>query len=102
MDHIEGRSVSATTYKNHGCRCDGCRSAATLYQRKMRARGGMIKAHDRAQVRAHRLAAKWVRENYPEVWKECYAAALKEVLARGKFVPDRGAAGDVTPPPETV
>jgi hypothetical protein len=25
--HLDGRPVSSSTYSNHGCRCDGCRSA---------------------------------------------------------------------------
>jgi hypothetical protein len=100
--HLEGRPVSASTYKNFGCRCDGCRHCATAYQRTMRQRGGRIKAHDKAQSVATYNASVWVRENFPAVWERLYQHALERVLDRGEFVPTPMEGESVTPAEETV
>ena len=33
--HIEGATVSTSTYANKGCRCTGCRTARREYQRRL-------------------------------------------------------------------
>lgn len=38
MKHLEPWPVSASTYQHHGCRCNGCRQAATDKQREHRRR----------------------------------------------------------------
>ena len=37
---LEWKHGSLTGYKSHGCRCDKCREAVKLHQRKYRANGG--------------------------------------------------------------
>lgn len=32
-DHIQGASISRSTYLNRGCRCDGCKAADRHYNR---------------------------------------------------------------------
>lgn len=97
--HIAGKSISSSTYKNLGCRCEGCRIEAKLYQREMRRRGGRIKAHDKAQTLATYRAGQWVREEFPRVWSRIYKAALEEALTSRDFTPKEES---VTPSEETV
>ena len=65
--HLAGRSVSASTYTNHHCRCDGCREEWATYARNSRWR--------KVWQRANGQAGLWVRENRPDVWTEVLAAA---------------------------
>ncbi len=97
--HLVGKSISASTYKNDGCRCEGCRYEATLYQREMRRRGGRIKAHDKAQSTATYRAGQWVREEFPRVWSRIYKQSLEEALASHDYSPQEES---VTPSEETV
>jgi hypothetical protein len=97
--HLVGKSISSSTYKNLGCRCEGCRVEAKLYQRKMRQRGGRIKAHDKAQSVATYRAGQWVREEFPRVWRKLYREALEDALLSDDFIPQEES---VTPPEETV
>lgn len=76
-EHLDGRPVSATTYKNLRCRCDGCRAAAVAYQRRLRnARGGALM---RVESMTASLAAAWVRTSNPEQWEAFRAKAYEQL-----------------------
>jgi hypothetical protein len=79
-EHLEGRPISATTYQHHGCRCAGCRQAATEYQRLQRARP----EHNtqRAINKAGSLAAQWVRTHHPDVWAQLLDQGYEHVGGR--------------------
>ena len=61
------RKISASTYAA-GCRCDGCRTANTDYIRERRRAG--LDPGSVAINRATSRAAKWVRDNHPDVWRQ--------------------------------
>jgi hypothetical protein len=67
------RHGSAAGYTYNKCRCALCIQAHTLYMRKYRsgefARKKSRLANRRAVYR-HKLAANWVKENYPDMWQE--------------------------------
>lgn len=62
-----------TCYVHHKCRCDLCKAAQAEYQRKVYAENGYNQNRKRIN-RLSRLkvaaAAKWVRENRPDVWQQ--------------------------------
>ncbi len=78
-EHIEGRPVSASTYTNHGCRCDGCRAAKAAYHKKLRQNAGGLFRSDKAFALADRRASQWVRANLPELWDQMLREAHAEV-----------------------
>jgi hypothetical protein len=51
-EHLQGRTVSYSTYSNHGCRCAGCREQHTLYMRDARTRIPSIAKNRAARDRA--------------------------------------------------
>ncbi len=78
--HVEGHPVNASTYCNHGCRCDGCTAAQTEYMRRMRSRpGSRTKLRQKAINRANFLAAQLVRETVPDVWADLMTEAEEYV-----------------------
>jgi hypothetical protein len=79
-EHLEGRPYSATTYRQHGCRCPKCRLAATNYQRWQRHKPGhnTQKAINKATV----LAGQWVRAHHPDVWAELLEQGYAHVGGR--------------------
>lgn len=76
--HIAGKPVSNSTYRNHGCRCDGCRTAATKYQKLMRTKG-RTRLHMKAHSRAMTAAVKAFRQLHPELWDEILDDAKRAV-----------------------
>ena len=66
------RHGRTTTYQHHGCRCQACGQAQHDYMVKYRAtehgRKKMREVNSLAQRRA-RIAANWVRENRPDIWR---------------------------------
>ena len=96
-EHIAGAPESPSTYINKGCRCDGCRTAHTVYLRRRNA-NPEIKANRNAYVRERRatpgtadrtamktysrardLAVQWVRRNRPDVWAELRSVARQQI-----------------------
>jgi hypothetical protein len=69
---MPGRSISVGTY-NSGCRCAACRQEARVYRsnRYTSGRDAPRRAYNHAAV----AAAKWVRQNRPDVWNELLLAA---------------------------
>ena len=89
-EHLRGRPVSASTYKNHGCRCNGCRAAATEYMASLRRRTGYRVA--KVEHWATTRAATWVRHNHPEVWERLVADGY-EALRLVRHQPGRSTTG---------
>jgi len=76
--HITGVPIGRSGYQHHGCRCDACKTAATLYHAQLRRKAGGLFRSDKAYNKANREAAKWVRENHPDVFAEMLSAAHGE------------------------
>ncbi len=83
MKHLGQWPVSASTYQHPGCRCNGCRQAATDKQREHRRRNG-VEPSVKIYSRADRRAARWVREWHPDVWAAIVADEYQQ--AQGKQV----------------
>lgn len=71
-----------STYNNHDCRCEPCRVAArdymANYRKTDRGRENTRKAN-RVALRAQRIAAKHVKDNFPELWSQCQEQARQEL-----------------------
>ena len=64
-----------STYTRHGCRCDECREAMSIYMREYRR---AKPAYDRAYHRAINRAVSWVRSEHPDVWRRFLEQAMTE------------------------
>jgi hypothetical protein len=67
-------------YTNHGCRCTECTEAHSAdvqaYRSTPEGRAAVRASNERAR-RRKALAAKWVRENRPDVWADINAEVDK-------------------------
>lgn len=86
-EHLDGRPVSATTYRHHGCRCDGCRAAATAKKREDRSKrdGALLKVSKRIDIEL----VKWARahitpEEREEITERAYAHLGIERRRKGR------------------
>jgi hypothetical protein len=64
---------SASTYRNHGCRCEACCDAATDKMRNYRSteHGKRVaRIQNRNSQRRASLAGQWVKRHRPDVWDE--------------------------------
>lgn len=69
-----------TTYTNRKCRCEECRNAAAEYMRTYRqTENGKIsqKYHTSLTMKRAQLAARYVKNNHPKVWREINDEAVK-------------------------
>jgi len=60
-----------TAYTNGKCRCRPCRDAASAYMREYRktTKGKTAQRYyTNLSVKRASLAAKWIRENRPDIW----------------------------------
>lgn len=76
------RHGTYNSYTNGKCRCDECRTAAREYMRKYRTTNkGRSNSRYYAVLGSRRaqLAAKWVRQNHPEVWESLSKKAARMV-----------------------
>jgi len=73
--------VSAATYQRHGCRCEGCKAAAAEAMARIRAnKRGRTRLNQLSQTKATAAAARWIRQNDPELWNQILEDARKQVL----------------------
>ena len=74
-------SVSTSTYQRQKCRCPGCRAAAAESMAKVRAKKrGRTRLSQLSHHKATAAAARWIRQNDPELWLELVEEARQEVL----------------------
>lgn len=73
-EHLAGRPVSVGTYRNFGCRCDGCRDASRIRVARDRGRNGLPPSH-KVHLAARNKAATWLVEHRPDVWAQLLAEA---------------------------
>jgi hypothetical protein len=79
MKHLAGRPISASTYSNHGCRCDECRADYTADRRPLRQPGARGWYQDKVHRRKQVLAAQWLRCHDPDVWQYITDQAYADV-----------------------
>lgn len=89
MTEVEGSAhvspdfpVSAATYQRQRCRCDGCRAAAAENMAKIRAnKRGRTRLNQLSQTKATAAAARWIRQNDPDLWAQILEDARTQVLS---------------------
>lgn len=75
-------------YANLKCRCVECRAANTVYIQRYRLTNGPRAIYSvKASGRAERRAAKWVRENHPDVWRSLLDDAWIELTGEKAHPP---------------
>jgi hypothetical protein len=75
-EHDPRWAVSASTYKNHACRCDGCRRAqadSVADSRRKSPRLGAVSS------KRQQIAVRWIRDNHPDVYATLTEQAYAEL-----------------------
>jgi hypothetical protein len=78
MMHVEGRPVSASSYRAYRCRCPGCSAAAAAYNRQRRQTNGPVPS-ERVKNVARSNAVRWMKQNFPEEWESCIDRAYEQL-----------------------
>lgn len=71
---------TATHYKNKGCRCEACRTAASAYNAALRARGkGNVADNGRIANRVRSLCVQHIKANDPALYQQMLDSARSEL-----------------------
>ena len=82
-DHVRGYPVSASTYTNYGCRCDGCRQGHSVKMQTLRQAPGRTRQHVRIDSRLKGLLVRWARDRITPDELEALRTEAKRHVSEG-------------------